>query len=76
MRRLRPMVVVQGAKEVDRVRRRDQVMRPVHLHVARPPQRTVRLMFMDPNYLEQLLVRLVEAIENIRDDIETIKERM
>ena len=31
-------------------------------------------MFMDPNYLEQLIVRLVEAIENIRDDIEAIKE--
>jgi hypothetical protein len=31
-------------------------------------------MFMDPDDLEQLLVRLVEAIENIRDDIEAIKE--
>lgn len=31
-------------------------------------------MFMDPEHLEQLLVRLVEAIENIRDDIEAIKE--
>jgi hypothetical protein len=74
VRIVRPMVVVQGTKEVDRVRGRHEVMRPVHLHVARPPQRTVRMMFMDPNYLEQLLVRLVEAIENIRDDIEAIKE--
>lgn len=31
-------------------------------------------MFMDPEHLEQLLVLLVEAIENIRDDIEAIKE--
>jgi hypothetical protein len=71
---LRTVVVVQGTKEVDRVRGRHEVMRTIHLHVARPPQRTVRMMFMDPEDLAQLLVRLVEAIENIRDDIEAIKE--
>ena len=68
------MVGLQGTKEVDGVRRRVKVVRAVHVPPHRSPQRTVRLMFMDPEHLEQLLVRLVEAIENIRDDIEAIKE--